>query len=294
MSFVRRVLLILALFCPLWVFGHEVTHMHKNCKEGILLVSFGTSYKSARESFEHIDHLVKDRWPNRPVYWAYTSGFIRKKLRKQGLITESPLAVMSHMKDDGIESIAVQSLHVIAGEEYEELHDYIDAFQSTKMAFSKVSVGRPLLGSAEDIPEVVRAMLGEVANYRAAGQSLVLMGHGTEHPADITYLATADEFFRQDAHAFLGTVEGHPRFKTVVNKLENAGVKNVLLVPFMSVAGDHANNDMAGEDEDSWKSQLESRGIHCDILLKGMGEMDAMVDLWLDHLQNAIDKLECK
>ncbi|MGZ0655167.1 sirohydrochlorin cobaltochelatase [Coraliomargarita sp. W4R53] len=289
--------LTLLLMVVLWATGSSA---HANSSEkvtpvkpGILLVTFGSSYPEAQVAFERIDAMAHARWPDTPIYWAYTSDFIRKKLLKRGEVHDAPLAAMAKMHDAGINEVAVQSLHVIAGVEYEEVVGAVDAFQSTNLAFDRVAIGRPLLASAEDLYEVADLILAEAAESREPDEALILMGHGSgEHPADLTYLAAASVLQKRDATAFLGTVEGHPTFDDLLVDLTAAGVKRATLMPFMSVAGDHARNDLAGEESDSWKSQLEAEGIECSVIMRGMGEMPALVNQWLAHLEVAMTELE--
>ncbi len=273
--------------------GAATTEQETHPQRGILLVTFGSSYPEAQLAFERIDVMARERWPDTPIYWAYTSDFIRKKLLKRGEVHDAPLAALAKMRDAGIDEVAVQSLHVIAGVEYEEVVGAVRAFQSTNLAFDRVEVGRPLLASAADVYVVVDRLLADVSDARQAGDALVLMGHGSgDHPADLTYMATASVFKRRDAMTFLGTVEGNPNFDEVMTDLRAAGVTHATLMPFMSVAGDHARNDLAGEESDSWKSQLEAEGIECSVILRGMGETPTLVDQWLAHLKEAFDELE--
>ncbi|WPJ94631.1 sirohydrochlorin cobaltochelatase [Coraliomargarita algicola] len=286
--------ILLAILSSLWAVSMEARSPATTPppQRGILLVTFGSSYPEAQVAFERIDAMARKRWPDTPIYWAYTSDFIRKKLLKRGERHDAPIAAMAQMHDAGIREIAVQSLHVIAGVEYEEIVSAVDAFQSTNLAFERVTIGRPLLASAEDVYDVADLILAEAAESRAEDEALVLMGHGSgEHPADLTYLAAASVFQKRDATAFLATVEGHPTFEDLLAQLQQAGVQRAALMPFMSVAGDHARNDLAGEEPDSWKSQLEAAGIECSVILRGMGEMPALVDQWLAHLQIALDEL---
>lgn len=290
----KLTMLLMPALCATTLLGHaSASDSGVPAQRGILLVTFGSSYPEAQVAFERVDAMAKERWPDTPIYWAYTSDFIRKKLLKRGEVHDAPLAAMAKMRDAGIDEIAVQSLHVIAGVEYEEVVSAVNAFQSTNLAFDRVTIGRPLLASAEDLYAVADLILAEAATARADDEALVLMGHGSgEHPADLTYLAAASVFHKRDATAFLGTVEGHPTFDDLLADLNATGVKRAALMPFMSVAGDHARNDLAGEEPDSWKSQLEAAGIECSVILRGMGEMPALVNQWLAHLDLALTELD--
>jgi sirohydrochlorin cobaltochelatase len=290
----KLTLLLAPALCATSLLGHaSASDSEGQAQRGILLVTFGSSYPEAQVAFDRIDAMAHERWPDTPIYWAYTSDFIRKKLLKRGEVHDAPLAAMAKMHDAGIDEVAVQSLHVIAGVEYEEVVGAVDAFQSTNLAFDRVAIGRPLLASAEDLYSVADLILAEAAESRGPDEALILMGHGSgEHPADLTYLAAASVFNKRDATAFLGTVEGHPTFDDLLADLNVAGIKRAALMPFMSVAGDHARNDLAGDEPDSWKTQLEAAGIECSVIMRGMGEMPEVVNQWLDHLEVALNELD--
>lgn len=274
------------------VFGASAGEKEAAPQQGILLATFGTSDPDALAAFENIAAMTRERFPGVPVYWAYTSDFIRKKMARQGVEMDTPLVALSRMKDAGIDEVAIQSLHVIAGIEYEEILGAVTAFQSTHQRFDRVEIGGPLLFSAADIEKTSEAILANAAEFRKPGDMLILMGHGSgDHPADITYVATNAIIRAQDPTACLGTVEGHPTFDQVLSTIEEQNPESVTLFPFMSVAGDHAHNDMAGDEPDSWKSQLESRGIECTAVLQGMGESPEIVEIWLSHLDEAMNQL---
>jgi len=262
-------------------------------KRGVLLVTFGTSIPEARTAFENIERLARARFKGTEIRWAYTSGMIRRKIARQGVNIDSPAVALARMRDEGFTHVAVQSLHVIAGAEYDELRDVTAMFRGGPLAFRRLTLGLPLLASPSDMQRAVKAVLAEVPETRNSGDAVVLMGHGSEHhPADLAYVAAAAAFRDVDPMAFLGTVEGHPTLEDVLANVTGAGIKRAYLMPFMSVAGEHARNDMLGEEPDSWKAVFTKAGIECIPILKGMAEYDAIVAIWLDHLEQAFTALE--
>ena len=270
--------------------GHT---MKSATKTGILLVTFGTSIPEAAVAFDNIAKRAADRFPGTPVRWAYTARIIRRKLARGGKQIDSPSLALARMHDEGFTHVAVQSLHVIAGAEYDELAETVQAFGDGPNAFRQIVIGLPLLASLADLERVAGLVLAALPAERQAGDAVVLMGHGSEHhPADLAYTAAASVVSRMDALAFLGTVEGHPTLEDVLAQCKSAKVTKAYLVPFMSVAGDHARNDLAGDEEDSWKSVLEKAGIACVPVLRGMAENDAIVDVWLDHLAEKLEILK--
>ena len=187
--------------------------------------------------------------------------------------------------------MAVQSLHTIPGAEFHDLVKELAPYEpSGAKALNQLVIGTPLLASYEDVERVATLMLKQVPKDRTRQDAVIFMGHGSgHHPADMLYMATAEIFRRNDPLAFLGTVEGHPTFDDVVAQCQAAKIKKAYLMPFMAVAGDHALNDMAGSEPDSWKSVLESKKIECIPVLKGTADYEEIVQIWLDHLQQAIN-----
>jgi len=232
-------------------------HGHKAPKKvGILLVAFGSSVPSAQVSFENIDKKAKAAYPEIPLRWAYTSHIIRKKLAKQGKYLDSPEVALAKMQDEGFTHVAVQSLHTIGGAEYHDLRRTVGGFKLMK------------------------------------NEAVVLMGHGTHHPANAFYAALMFQLQLKDPHIFVGTVEGYPEVDLIKALLLKKNIKKAYLMPLMSVAGDHAKNDMAGDEDDSWKSILTKAGIQCVPILKGTAEYDVFVDIWVDHLGGPLSHFE--
>ena len=261
-------------------------------KTGILLVAFGTSVPEAQASFKNIDAKVKEAFPGVEVRWAYTSRIIRDKLAKEGQFIDSPAVALARMADEGFTRVAVQSLHTIPGEEYDYLVETARAFAGLPKGLKNVLVGRPLLSIPDDLEKAADAMIANFPKARKVNEAVVLMGHGTPHPGNSMYPAMQYVFSKKDANVFVGTVEGQPSLDDVVTQLKARGIKKAWLIPFMSVAGDHAHNDMAGSEDDSWKSVLTEAGIDCETVLKGTAEYDNMAALWVDHLKQIMDHIE--
>jgi len=251
-------------------------------KVGILLVAFGSSEASAQVSFENIDTKVKAAYPGIPVRWAYTSYIIREKLAKQGQHLDSPEVALSKMLDEKFTHVAVQSLHTIGGAEYHDLRKTVGAFQIMG-GFQKIILGYPLMATQEDMVRTVDAIFATIPKKRKKNEAVVLMGHGTHHPSNAFYAALMFQLQLKDPNIFVGTVEGYPEVDLIKDLMLNKKIKTAYLLPFMSVAGDHAKNDMAGDEEDSWKSIFTQAGIKCIPVPKGTAEFDEFVDIWVDH-----------
>ena len=266
-------------------------HGHKHPKKvGILLVAFGSSEASAQVSFENIDRKVKQAYPGIPVRWAYTSVIIRDKLAQAGQILDSPEVALAKMRDEKFTHVAVASLHTIAGSEYHDLRRSVGAFKIMG-GFERVILAYPLLATQEDMERTVDAILATIPKERKKDEAVVLMGHGSHHPSNAFYAALMFQVQLKDPNVFIGNVEGFPELDTIQDLLIAKKIKKAYLMPFMSVAGDHAKNDMASDEEDSWKSVLTKAGIDCVTILKGTAEYDEFVDIWVDHVGGPLSHL---
>lgn len=261
----------------------------KTQKKGILLITFGTSYPEARKAFDNIEEEVKKNWPDIDVFWAYTSGFIRKKLAKQGIQMDSPSEALAKMGEAGYTHIAAQSLHIIPGAEFHDVVHTVIGLSRIQKGVGKTTMGRPLVSNHEDLQRMARFFTQQLPV--SDDEAVVLMGHGTHHDANIYY--PGFQYYLNDLsdRHYVATVEGYPSLDNVIKQLKKQHIKKVTLTPFMSVAGDHAQNDMAGEEKESWKSQLEAEGFEVDVVMKGLAEYDEVVKIWTGHLKEVFDEL---
>ncbi|MFO8031562.1 MAG: sirohydrochlorin cobaltochelatase [Desulfohalobiaceae bacterium] len=287
-------ILILGLFLSSTALAHSHGHHEEDQehKKGILLVTFGSSYPQAQAAFENIEDQVKQAFPDTPVHWAYTSHMVRAKLAEEGQELDSPAQALANMQDQGFTHVAVQSLHTIPGAEFHDLHEVVQAFRSMPGDLQHIQLGYPLLGSDQDLREVSQALLQNIPDERGSQEAVVFVGHGSYHPSNAFYKALAYQLQQEDPLAYVGTVGGSPSIEDIQAQLENEDVQKAYLMPFMSVAGDHAQNDIAGEGQDSWKSILSQAGIECETVMKGSAEYDNIVDVWIRHLEEAYSELE--
>jgi len=280
---------VFAFFCLTAINGFASEgHGHKESKKaGILLVAFGSSESSAQVSFENIDRKVKKVYPDIPVRWAYTSYIIREKLAKQGKHLDSPEVALAKMLDEKFTHVAVQTLHTIGGAEYHDLRRTVGAFKMMG-GFRKLILGYPMMATQEDMQRTVDAVLSTIPKERKLSEAVVLMGHGTHHPSNAFYAALMFQLQLKDPNIFVGTVEGYPEVDLITELMHKKRIKKAYLMPLMSVAGDHAKNDMAGDEEDSWKSIFTKAGIQCVPILKGTAEYDGFVDIWVSHIEGPL------
>ena len=277
----------------------------------ILVVSFGTSFNDSRaEDIGGVEKALHAAYPDWSVRRAFTAQIIinHVQARDDEKIDNMDQA-LERAVDNGVKNLVVQPTHLMHGAEYDEL---TEAVENYKDKFESVKIAEPLLGEVgadetainEDKAAVAEAITAEAVKTagfdsldvaKEEGTAFVFMGHGTSHTAKISYsqMQTQMEQLGYE-NVFIGTVEGEPEdtaCEAVIEKLKNAGYKKVILRPLMVVAGDHANNDMAGDDDDSWKSQFEASGVFdsIDTQIAGLGEIDAIQQLYVAHTQAAID-----
>ncbi|CEI74101.1 MULTISPECIES: sirohydrochlorin cobaltochelatase [Romboutsia] len=258
-------------------------------KKAVLVVSFGTSYKETREkTIEACENKIKNGLEGYDFFRAFTSNMIIRKLKnRDGIEIENPIQALDRLYEEGYEEVIVQTLHIICGEEFTKLKEQVDSYQDK---FKKIILGRPLLTYIEDYKETVEAIKHQIPQMQK-DEAVVFMGHGTFHESHASYPAL--EYMMRDAgiNAYVGTVEGYPEIDNVVKRLKEDNIKIVNLMPFMLVAGDHAINDMAGEDEDSWKNILEDFGFKVKIHLQGLGENPYIQDKFMNHANDCVEKI---
>ncbi len=252
-------------------------------KKAILEVSFGTTCKEARErSILALERTFAEEFPEYTVFRAFTSGMIISSLKRQGISIDSVSEALSRLRAEGFDEVIVQSTHIIPGEEYDKVAEQTERFAGK---FNVLKNGLPLLGSREDIERVCRIIAEEYP-----GETVVLMGHGTEHHANAVYRQLG-EVSRQLGfdNIFIATVEAEPSLDDVLAELKLRNCRRVSTVPLMLVAGDHALNDMAGNDPQSWRSRLEAAGFEVNCVIKGLGEYPGIRGLYCEHLRKTIE-----
>ena len=261
--------------------------MNQENRKAILVVSFGTSYEATRKvTIEAIEKDIANAYPDYKLYRAWTSKMILAKLKKRdNLHISNVKEAMEEMIADGITDVIIQPTHVINGIENELMKE--DAL-SYRESFHSIRFGTPLLTSEEDNQTVINA-IAEEFSYLSEEEVLVLMGHGTTHYSNAIY-AALDYAFKDKGHPniFLGTVEAYPSMQSLMKMIKAYAPKKVVLAPFMIVAGDHAKNDMAGDDPESWYSQFVQEGFQVETVLKGLGEYKGIRELFVKHVADTL------
>lgn len=265
----------------------------KEDKKVILVVSFGTSYNDSRDiTIGAIEDDITAAFPEYEVRRAFTSQIIIDKLKERdGLEIDNVEEALDRAVADGVNVLVVQPTHLMDGYEY---NDLVDALKEYEGKFDKVAIGAPLLSSDADFEAVAKAIAEETASYDDGETAICFMGHGTEAASNQVYPTMQEKLTALGyENYFVGTVEAEPSLEDVMAAVGAEGkYKKVVLEPLMVVAGDHANNDMAGDEEDSWKVQFTNAGYDVTCLIQGLGQNAAVRELYVAHTQAAIDSLK--
>ena len=279
----------------------------------LLVVSFGTSFNDSRvKDIKGIEDALQEAYPDWSVRRAFTAQIIINHVQaRDDEKIDNMQQALDRAVANGVKNLVVQPTHLMHGAEYDEMNELLDRY---KDKFEGIAVAEPLLGEVGDDATVINADKEAVAKAITAeavktagyddvaaaaedGIAFVFMGHGTAHVAKVSYsqMQTTMETLGY-TNVFIGTVEGEPEdtsCEAVIEKVKEAGFTKVVLRPLMVVAGDHANNDMAGDDEDSWLSQFKAADCFdsVDTQIAGLGEIGDIQQLYIDHAQAAIDSL---
>ncbi|TWH47434.1 sirohydrochlorin cobaltochelatase [Sporomusa sp. KB1] len=267
-------------------------------KKAILVVSFGTTYpETMKATIEAIENKMAAEFPDYEIRRAFTSRIIIKKLaERDGVKIDTEEEALAKLKAEGFSEVIVQPLHISAGEEFDMVKDVVRRLEAAN-AFDSIVLGRPILyymGQAGKIDDYLAAAKALELQYpkRKNNEAIVLMGHGGVHPGNSSYAAMQQRL--SDAgykNVYVYTVEGYPSLTGVITKLKANKVKKVTLMPFMLVAGDHATNDMAGDEKDSAKNVLLAAGFKVNTYLHGMGENVNIQEIYVQHTKDAIAEL---
>lgn len=291
---------------------------HHQQTQAVVIAAFGTTVPEALPGILNIRDRVQQQYPNTEIRLAFTSNMIRAIWHKRQhdpdysknypavppeiLAVQGPLATIANLQDEGFVTILIQPTHITLGEEYLDLLSYVQGLATIRTIkeknrpFKQLVMGRPALGGMgdvhpypQDIDLVARSLAADIDQAAKTDSALVYMGHGNDFfPSGGAYLQFADTMNRlfPQVRTYIGTVEGFPAFEHVLQQLQRDKVKNILLKPFMTVAGDHANNDMAGSAAESWTSMLTREGFAVTPVLQGLGEIDSFADVFVSHLSD--------
>ena len=257
----------------------------------LLVVSFGTSFNDSRRlTIGGIERALQKAFPDWSVRRAFTSQIIIDHVKsRDGEVIDNVSEALDRAVENGVKTLVVQPTHLMHGYEYtdlvNELAEYADAFES-------ITVGEPLVNSAEDFSMTAAVLADVTASYNDGKTAIVYMGHGTEAESNEIY-AKMQQLMKNAGYEnyFIGTVEAEPSLEDVLALVQAGSYERVMLRPMMIVAGDHANNDMAGEEEDSWKSVFEAAGYEVECVLQGLGQSSVVQQMFVQHCAEAMAKI---
>lgn len=256
----------------------------------LLVVSFGTSFNdSRRNTIGAIEDALEKAFPDWSVRRAFTSQIIIDHVKsRDGEEIDNVKEALDRAVANGVKKLVIQPTHLMNGLEYTDLTEEVSQYAD---AFDKISIGEPLLSSDEDFKSVEEAITGATSTYDDGQTAIVFMGHGTEADSNAIY-AKMQENLKADKfeNYYIGTVEATPSVNDVLELVKAGDYKRVVLRPLMVVAGDHANNDMAGDEDDSWKSIFKAAGYEVECVLEGLGSVDAIHEIYVAHAQKAVDE----
>lgn len=267
----------------------------RNQSEGIgekelLVVSFGTSYNDSRRlTIGAIEKALEDAYPDWAVRRAFTSQIIIDHVKdRDGVTIDDVDEALARAEQCGVKQLVIQPTHLMNGYEYNDLLDLVAAYSD---AFDSVSVGEPLLTSDDDFSAVAEAVHEATKSYDDGKTAICFMGHGTEADSNSVYAKMQTVFDEKGYdNYYIGTVEAEPSVDDVLKAIDGKGYERVVLRPLMVVAGDHANNDMAGDEDDSWKSIFEKAGYTVEPVVEGLGQLDDIQKIYVEHAKKAIEQ----
>ena len=256
-------------------------------KIALLLAAYGSANPYSQRAIYSFGAMCRQKFPHFPVRWAFTSLLLRERMANMRRKSDSVRKALERLWHEKYECVAIQPLQAIPGHEYQQICNAVGEVASARKM--RCAIGRPLLSTPCEAPEVARALLAHLPADRKSDEDVVLMGHGARHEACSLYNYLAIELARLDRRVYLGTMSPPNELETIIPSLVS---EVVWLMPLLSVVGKHAINDMAGSVADSWRSRIEAAGRRCNPVLKGISEYASVADLWLGNLGKAVDFLK--
>lgn len=257
----------------------------------LLVASFGTSFNDNRRlTIGAIENAMEEAFPDYSVRRGFTAQIIIDHVeRRDGIHIDNMDEALERAINNGVKTLVVQPTHLMNGLEYDELTGQLAEYADS---FEQIAVGEPLLTSDDDFNRVMKAIVEATAEYDDGETAICFMGHGTEAASNEVY-GKMQDLLKANGYDnyYVGTVEAEPSLEDVLTAVQAGDYKKVVLEPLMIVAGDHANNDMAGDEEGSWKTEFENAGYEVTCILRGLGELPEIQQILVEHAQKAIDSL---
>lgn len=258
-------------------------------KQAVVFALPGTSSAKAAATLRHVDELFGRRFAGMRRVWAYTSSGVRRKLEQDGRPVDDPAAALARLQSEGFTHVAVKSLHLAGGMEYNELKELVRAGTRD---FSQIVLSTPLLETPADFEQTVRFLLASLPPETGENDAVLLVTHGSRQPAaQLSYEAAARLCRKFQRPVLLGSLMSRPGLDDVARECKAAGIDKLVLVPLMIAAGFSATTEIAGTGPESWASSLGRAGIRCESVIRGLGDHDDIVELWLDDVERLLAQL---
>ncbi|MDL2285175.1 sirohydrochlorin cobaltochelatase [Desulfovibrio sp. OttesenSCG-928-F07] len=259
-------------------------------KHAILLAAYGAGGVHGTHTLQLFEKKVREAFPASSIRWAFTSVLMRNRLTAARKKTDSVKKALCRLGFEKYTHITVQSLHMIAGAEYEELLAEIE--DAKKCGAPKhISTGLPMLHNAKDISDTASAIIKHMPDGREKHQAVIWVGHGAKHDGGLAYDKLTATIQAIDPNLFIGTLSGESNIQEILATLQQNNIKQAWLMPLLSVIGKHASQDIAGSNSDSWRYILQQHDIACQSILRGAIEYDGFASIWLNHLKEAAQNL---
>jgi len=258
-------------------------------KTGIIIASFGTTNLSAIENnIQKCEDVIRSHFNSYKVQRAFTSTIVKKRvLEKFNIHVDNVQEALEKMKNEKYQSVVIQPLHIIPGKEF---HEILETAKSFEKDFKRIIVGKPLLHSINDYDLVINAVI-KIFSGLKRDQAVVLMGHGSAHPANSCYACLQLKLSDNHENFFIACVDGYPELKDILPKLRRKNIHEITLMPFMIVSGEHVMNDMASNESYSWKEILMQNGFTVEVTFMGLGEINGIQEIFINHIKDAFDNL---
>lgn len=255
-------------------------------KKAILVVSFGTTYEETlMKNIGNLENKVAESFKEYDVFRAFTSSTVIKRLKDKNILVDDLEEALWKAVNQGYTDMVIFPTHIMNGFEYEKIVMQAESF---KDKFESIKIGYALFNTIYDIEDAAERLVGEYPLKE--DEAMIFVGHGTEHQANMVYSAMNYIFAHIGHPEFLvTTVEGFPNYEDTFRDLKKLGKKSVKIAPLLLVAGDHANNDIAGDDDESLKMRLKALGYEVTPYVKGLGEYSSIVEMYINHLKNIIE-----
>ncbi len=288
----QKFIKLLLAVCLMLSFTMSASAQAAPTKKALVVASFGTTFPDTlKNDIEGIENALKKAFPDRDFYRVFTSNIVKKRIaERDGIVIDDLKTTLDKLAAQGYTDVLVQTTLLTPAEEYNnKILPAIKEYQTNK-TFQKLVIGKPLLTEDKDFNLVAKALTTQMPKNLNSDQSVVFMGHGSPHMHNVAYDKLQAAFDKLNIPAVIGVVEedDHPNFEDMQATIAKRKIKEVILMPLMVVAGDHANNDMAGDEDDSWKNLLSADGYKVSVVLGGLGRNSEIQKIYVAHAKQAL------